>query len=215
MSEKANVMEPRPEAVFVVSAAITVILIALVWLVPAAARRLTATGFLVAGAVNLWTAFTNPAIYVQAFGPHALAGWREFIYGPFAAEPALFIFLIAALQILIAVLALNNSPFGPLGAMIFLLAITPLGVAAGFPSPPVLAAAMFWLWRRTPREPITGPLSRLEDVVLRLAGLALAIFCCLAAIRARFPQPWETVFLWAVPLLTIPISFVGRKAARG
>ncbi len=122
--------------------------LALVWKLPRVARWLTGVGFVVASGVNGWTVLTEPELYVQAFGPSAVWGYRQFIYGPFAAHTAWFVLPIAVMQLVVGALALMGSRVGPLGAMVFLIAITPLGAGSGFPGPPLLAYGMWRLYRQ-------------------------------------------------------------------
>jgi hypothetical protein len=63
---------------------IAVMYVIAAWRWPRAAGFITGVGFVFAGGFNIWTACTSPGTYVQAFGPHALAPYRAFIYGAFA-----------------------------------------------------------------------------------------------------------------------------------
>ena len=108
--------------------------------------------FFAAGAFNLFSAFTNPQIYVQAYGASAvLSLYRDFIYGAFSRHATLFVSLIAIGQMTTAAL-LNVSertfPFGISGGIIFLLAITPLGLGSAFPSTLLMAVSLWLLWRK-------------------------------------------------------------------
>ncbi len=115
---------------------------------PRIAGCVTGIGFVIASATNVWMALTQPGSYVIGFGPSAAPGYRWFIYGPFAAHPAWYVLPIAAGQLAAGVLTLLGRREGPVGAMVFLLAITPLGIGSGFPAPAILAWAMWKLSRR-------------------------------------------------------------------
>ena len=108
--------------------------------------------FFAAGAFNIFTALTNPSIYVQAYGTSAvLPLYRDFIYGLFSRHTALFVTLIGAGQMTTAALLLlsdRSFPFGILGGILFLLAITPLGLGSAFPSTLLMAVSLVLLWRR-------------------------------------------------------------------
>ena len=124
----------------------------LVWKLPQIARWVTGVGFIVASIVNTSTALTNPHAYVEGFGPFAAWGYRQFIYGPFASHTAAFVLAIAAGQFAVGILAFSGSRFGSLGAMVFLIAITPLGIGSGFPAPPIMAYAMWHLYKYMTKE---------------------------------------------------------------
>ena len=83
-----------------------------------------------------------------------MRGYREFIYGPFADHTTLIVLSIAALQLLMGVVALKGSRLGPLGAMIVLVAITPLGIGSG--SPPRRLAYGTWRLYRGGSSTCTG-----------------------------------------------------------
>jgi len=101
-----------------------------------------------AAAVNFRTALTDPQVYLE-YAPLAWSSWyRDFILGPFARHIPLFVTAIAASQAAIAVcvsLSGRAAGFGLLGAIVFLVAIAPLGVGSGFPATVVMALAAWKL----------------------------------------------------------------------
>lgn len=98
--------------------------------------------FIYAAGTNLRIALTTPQDYL-AFADYAVLDiYRSFITGFFADHTAAVIGTIAIGQALIVfLLAMNGWPrhLGYLGAIIFLLAITPLGIGAGFPATILMA----------------------------------------------------------------------------
>ncbi|MHB2156254.1 hypothetical protein ACX8XN_17910 [Calditrichota bacterium GD2] len=108
--------------------------------------------FVAAGAFNLFTAFTSPQIYVEAYGSSAvLPFYRDFIYGVFSRHTTLFVTLIGFGQIMTAGLLLLSGRtfrFGILGGIVFLLAIAPLGLGSAFPSTLLMAASLALLWHK-------------------------------------------------------------------
>jgi hypothetical protein len=126
------------------------------WKWPQVARFTLGIGFLFSSLFNLWWALTSPGVYVQAYGPYAIRLYREFIHGPFARHTALFVTAIACGQFVIGALAFAPLPWRRVayaGAIAFLLAISPLGIGAGFPSSLILAAAIGLLLRRDRVQP--------------------------------------------------------------
>ncbi|AKJ04157.1 DoxX-like protein [Archangium gephyra] len=99
--------------------------------------------FLLAGAVNLMFVLLSPGMYVEGFGPTAIPLYQEFIEGPFARNPALFVVPIALGQLLCGLWVLFGRGLwvrlGLVGCMVFLVAITGLGVGCAFPANLALA----------------------------------------------------------------------------
>jgi hypothetical protein len=135
---------------YIASHAAAVMYVVAAWRWPRATRYITGIGFCFAGAFNIWTACTAPGTYVQGFGPHALPLYREFIYGAFARHTAAFVVAIACGQIAVGVLAFVPLPWRKLsyaGAIVFLLAITPLGIGSAAPATLIFAAGIALLLR--------------------------------------------------------------------
>ena len=143
-------MDPQLIGPYIVSQVAAVAYVLAAWRWPRATRYVTGIGFLFAGAFNVWTASTAPGTYVTGFGPHAIPPYREFIYGAFARHTAAFILLIATGQIAVGVLAFAPLPWRRLsyvGAIVFLVAITPLGIGAGAPATLIFAVGVALLFR--------------------------------------------------------------------
>ncbi|WNG32756.1 hypothetical protein F0U61_03355 [Archangium violaceum] len=101
-------------------------------------RSLVAVVFLLASAVNGMLALLHPQLYVEGFGPTAIPLYQAFIEGPFAQNPALFVLPIALGQFLCGLgVLLGRGVWARLalvGCIVFLVAITGLGVGCAFPA---------------------------------------------------------------------------------
>jgi hypothetical protein len=82
-------------------------------------------------------------MYVEGFGPTAIPLYQAFIEGPFARNPALFVLPIALGQLLCGLAVLFGRGrwvrLGLVGCIVFLVAITGLGVGCAFPANLVMA----------------------------------------------------------------------------
>lgn len=156
-------MDPKMVGPYIASHAAAVTYVLVAWRWPRVARWIAGLGFVVVGAFNLWMGFTSPQTYVQAFGPHAFPQYREFIYGAFARHTREFIVAIACGQICVGGLALAPVPWRRLayaGAILFLLAITPLGIGSAAPSTLIFAAGLVLLSRERRVRPRGAPVFR-------------------------------------------------------
>ena len=143
-------MDPQVVGPYVVSHVAAAMFVFAAWRWPRVARWIAGAGFIIAGAFNIRTVSSSPEAYVQGFGPHAFPPYREFIYGAFARHTVAFVLAIACGQIAAGALTLAPLPWrrlGYAGAIIFLLAITPLGVASAAPSTLIFAAGLVLLFR--------------------------------------------------------------------
>jgi hypothetical protein len=126
----------------------------LVWLAarkPRLARWAAGVIFLAAAFVNAHLAGKKPQLYVDAYGASAwLSIYRDFIHGFFSRATPLLVLLIAAGQAVCGVLLFTERFYkaGALGAVIFLLAIAPLGLGSAFPSTLIMAAALVLALRK-------------------------------------------------------------------
>jgi hypothetical protein len=149
-------MESQLVAPFIASHAVAILFALIAWRRPSIARWVAGLGFVAAGAFNLWTAATTPQVYVEGFGPHAFPPYREFIYGAFARHTREFVTAIACGQMAAGLLAFAPLPWrrlGYAGAIVFLIAITPLGVGAAVPSNLIFAAGVArLLWKSRIKE---------------------------------------------------------------
>jgi hypothetical protein len=117
---------------------------------PNAARIFIGFFFLaMAIGINIVTVFVAPQSYIE-MGKNALIPFYRWVFlNIIALNPALFVLPIAAYQITIAMMMLNKEKYvklGLIGGIIFLVAITPLGVES-LPNL-ALAVALGWLLRK-------------------------------------------------------------------
>ena len=101
--------------------------------------------FLAASVVNTFEAISNPSTYVDAYGKLAFFFYKDFIYGFFSHHITVIVMFIAAGQLLISIFLFMGKKFlkyGVLGGIVFLLAITPLGLGSAFPATLLMAAAL-------------------------------------------------------------------------
>jgi len=106
--------------------------------------------FILAGIFNIYTGISNPQAYVD-YGSQAVDLYKRFIYGVFSSYTSLIVSLIALGQILIGIfLFMKRTLFllGILGGIIFLLAISPLGIGSAFPSTLLMAISLVLLYIR-------------------------------------------------------------------
>ena len=107
--------------------------------------------FLGASLINGYLLFSQPGIYLS-YGENALAqGYKTFIYGLFAEHLRVFLGLIVFGQFLISLgLLFIRKIFLPaiLGAILFLLAILPLGIGSAFPSTLIMALSVWIIARK-------------------------------------------------------------------
>jgi hypothetical protein len=129
-------------------AALAILLVCRRW--PRAGRGLFFALFLWASQVNLRFALTRPDVYLD-YARWAVEPYRRFILGSFASHTEQMVGAIALGQLAIAVLvALRGRALrlGLIGAIVFLLAIAPLGRGAAFPFSLIVSAAALLVMRR-------------------------------------------------------------------
>jgi len=114
------------------------------------ARLLYFLLFLWAGCWNTYLANAHPEEYLT-YAPLAYStAYRSFILGYFASHVTTIVGAIALGQLSIALLVAGRGravQLGLLGAIVFLLAIVPLGVGSGFPATVIMAAGAGVLMR--------------------------------------------------------------------
>lgn len=109
-----------------------------------AGRVLLSALFVWASGTNLRVAITNPGDYLNYAQFAVLDVYRDFITGFFAQHITAIVATIAIGQACIAFLLATKGRLrrlGYMGAIVFLLAIVPLGVGAGFPATILMALA--------------------------------------------------------------------------
>lgn len=146
---------------------------------PRIARRLLVLLFLGASLWNAATALRDPQIYVRGFGPLAvLEAYRAFIAGPFSRHARAIVLTIAAGQLAIAALLAAGGRYrrlGAAGAVVFLLAITPLGLGSAFPFPLIAIAAVLVMDQRLGGEPTRARRSGGHADLTRRAGRSVPV----------------------------------------
>jgi len=106
--------------------------------------------FILAGIFNIYTVISNPQAYI-GYGQGAVDLYQKFIYGIFSSYTSLIVSFIALGQILVGIfLFMKRTLFlgGILGGIIFLVAISPLGLGSAFPSTLLMSVSLVLLYLR-------------------------------------------------------------------
>jgi hypothetical protein len=135
---------------------------------------------------NATICLTEPWRYVEYAALTPSNAYREFILGWFSQHVAAVVLPIAAGQLIIAVLLAVRSPrlrwLGVSGAILFLLAIAPLGIGSGFPFSITCGVALFFAVHGAG---VVSPAARtFLHWTPRLLGLALVLFLAMFALDA-------------------------------
>lgn len=107
--------------------------------------------FLAASIFNSYLALTAPQAYLMYGDLTPVQLYKEFIFGLFSDYTMWFVLAIAVGQLLIAIGLLFNGKLllpAVIGAIVFLLAIVPLGVGSAFPAGLILAFGVWVLYRK-------------------------------------------------------------------
>jgi hypothetical protein len=118
---------------------------------PRSAQLACATIFLWAAIINATTAMMKPQVYLEYATLTPVPAYARFITGWFALHIQDMVIAIALGQFAIAALLVQRRPWrvlGVVGAIIFLLAIAPLGVGSAFPFSLTFIAAIIVMDRR-------------------------------------------------------------------
>ncbi|WP_018617464.1 hypothetical protein [Segetibacter koreensis] len=137
---------------YLISNAFALILLFFSVFFPKVARVLFFILFASASYINWKLSLQSPEDYVRT-SEAALGIYRLFITGWFSKHVVLVVGSIATAQSFIAVSLLLKGWFykaGVIGAIVFLVAIMPLGIASAFPSTLIMAYAMVWLLKEKP-----------------------------------------------------------------
>jgi murein DD-endopeptidase MepM/ murein hydrolase activator NlpD len=132
-----------------------------------AGRKLFAVLFGWAAGTNAWTALASPADYLGYAGLTFSDLYRGFILGFFGQHITPIVVGIAIGQLCIAIALLRDRRWQRIGlaaAVLFLLAIVPLGIGAAVPATVIMALGAGVLWREpaTPRAVIELVTTRWE-----------------------------------------------------
>jgi len=136
---------------YIISNVIALLMLLAAW----TQRRILRVMFFIVFAWASWTnwneAIIAPQFYLDYAGLTFSNWYRDFIQGWFSWHITLAVGFIATCQALIAVSMLLRGwifKIAAIGAIIFLLAIAPLGVGSAFPCTIILAIAMWSLTRQ-------------------------------------------------------------------
>ena len=135
---------------YIISNAFALVLLFFAVIYPRVARILFFLLFAFASWINWKTALQSPQDYVR-ISDLALFVYRPFITGWFSKHVLYVVGFIATAQCFIAVSLLFKGWMyrtAVIGAIVFLLAIMPLGIASAFPSTLIMAYAMGWLLKQ-------------------------------------------------------------------
>ncbi|MDB5246684.1 MAG: hypothetical protein JWQ40_1078 [Segetibacter sp.] len=127
--------------------AITFFTVSLKW--KQVARVLFAALFFWAAWTNWSVAQTNPDFYLN-YSKYAISIYQDIIVGTFLDHMKPIVSFIALCQLLIAIGLLYGGIFlktACIGGIIFLVAISPLGIASAFPSGLIWSAGLFVLYK--------------------------------------------------------------------
>ncbi|HEX5152203.1 MAG TPA: hypothetical protein VFW07_12200 [Parafilimonas sp.] len=156
-------------ALYIISNAVALLILLAAWKTPKIARLLFFLLFAWASYTNCKFAVHNPTAYLEYANLSFLNIYIEFIQGWFSRHIMAAVGFIATCQGLIAISMLLKGwifKTGCIGAMIFLIAIAPLGVGSGFPCTVIMAAALLiilkkspaqYLWMKDHREKVLQP----------------------------------------------------------
>ena len=137
---------------YIISNVVSVLLIFICYKWPKIGKIVWGLFFFSAGIFNIYTAIRTPHVYAEVYGQTAIFSfYKNFIYGIFNELATLFVTLIGSGQIVVAILLfMRKSLFnlGILGGMIFLIAISPLGIGSAFPATLIMATSLFVLYKK-------------------------------------------------------------------
>lgn len=135
---------------YIISNVVAILLLWLAWKQPRLARFSFFLLFAWASWTNWTTALHNPQSYIEYADLSFLNIYKKFIRGWFSNHIAEAVGLIASCQAFIAVSMILKGrilKLGIIGAIIFLLAIAPLGVGSAFPFSLIASGALYIILR--------------------------------------------------------------------
>ena len=136
---------------YIISNVAAILLLWSAWKQPRLARLLFFLLFAWAAWTNWSTALRNPQFYLEYADLSVLSVYQQFIRGWFSEHVPETVGFIATCQALIAVAMLLKGwvlKTGIIGALIFLLAIAPLGIGSAFPFSLIASAALYLIYRK-------------------------------------------------------------------
>lgn len=140
---------------YIITNGIAVIFVFLSWRNPKVGRVLFFVLFFLASCLNVYTASQKPGVYQYFAELTWLDIYRGFITGWFKDNASWFVIAIAICQLFIATsMWLKGSllKLGALGAIFFLVSISPFGFGSAFPATLIMAFAMFFIFKSADHE---------------------------------------------------------------
>ena len=140
---------------YIISNIVAMVVLWAAWKRPRLARLLFFFIFTWASWTNWKTAIYTPEVYLGQADLSFVNFYKEFIQGWFSRHITETVCFIATCQAMIAVSMLLRGwvlKTGGIGAIVFLLAIAPLGVGSAFPCTVLLAVAMYRILRHPYRD---------------------------------------------------------------
>jgi hypothetical protein len=156
---RGNIFSPE----YLISNGISIVLLLLALARPVTTRVLLCLIFTAAGFFNGVAAFMHPEWYLTYADVAAIPSYERFINGAFSRHITAYVLAIAIGQLSIGIFVgfkgwMQKSALA--GAVVFLVAISPLGAGAAFPCTIILAAACMILLFRGSDETFTEMFNR-------------------------------------------------------
>ncbi len=145
-------MEANMTTVWIITIFASIVMVFVAWKWTNAGTVIYALLFTVAGIVNFYFALHKPQVYLEYANLNPVLLYKNIIEGFFTQHTKLIVSLIAVFQLAIDFgLATQNGlkKYAAAGAILFLIAIAPLGGGSAFPSTLIMAAGAWILLRRT------------------------------------------------------------------
>mgnify|MGYP000928301910 CR=1 FL=1 len=131
------------------SNAVALVLLLVSWKKKNLGRILFAVLFIWASWTNWKTAHDDPNVYLE-YEKYAIGFYKQIINGTFSEHITGYVSVIAIAQLLIGLGLLARGmivKFSCIGGIIFLIAIAPLGLGAGFPFSITASIALYLLYK--------------------------------------------------------------------
>jgi len=139
---------------YAITHAITISLIFICYKWPKIGKAVWGIIFILAGIFNMYHGLSSPEVYL-IYGTHAVELYKQFINGLFSSYTTPIVSGIALGQILVGIfLFMKKKLFllGILGGIIFLVAISPLGIGSAFPATLLMSISLILLYTRYKKQ---------------------------------------------------------------
>ena len=140
---------------YIISNVAALLILWAAWKRPRLARLIFFFLFAAASWTNWNAALSNPQVYLDYADVSFLPVYRQFIQGWFSQHITVMVGLIATAQTLIAVSMLLRGlllNIGVVGAIVFLIAIAPLGVGSAFPFSITASLALYLILKEAAQD---------------------------------------------------------------